>query len=86
MHTLHLRMHAHEHSGPITRGDSGDGLARLRVLMKSMTLRRTKALLVDSLPPKTVEVHTLKLDTPHREAYDLLHRYQKNCKNFESIQ
>jgi hypothetical protein len=43
--------------------------------MKSMTLRRTKALLVDTLPPKTVEVHTLKLDAPHREAYDLLHRY-----------
>jgi SNF2 family DNA or RNA helicase len=68
-----LRMH--ERSGPITRGDSGDGLARLRVLMKSMTLRRTKALLVDTLPPKTVEVHTLKLDAAHREAYNLLHRY-----------
>ena len=40
---------------PINHGD-GEGLARLRVLMKALCLRRTKAVLQDRLPPKTVYV------------------------------
>ena len=56
---------------PLRDGDA-TGLARLRVLLTSLALRRTKALLGSRLPPKTVEVHTVPLDAVTREAYDTL--------------
>lgn len=45
---------------PIRNGDD-TGLSRLRVLTKAMALRRTKQVLSDKLPPKTVEVHTVNM-------------------------
>ncbi|CAM9189972.1 unnamed protein product [Ascophyllum nodosum] len=50
------------------------GLARLRVLMKSVCLRRTKGILDNKLPPKVVEVHSVEMDRTHREAYDALYK------------
>jgi SWI/SNF-related matrix-associated actin-dependent regulator of chromatin subfamily A3 len=47
-----------------------EGLARLRVLMKSVCLRRTKDLIKHKLPEKTVEVHVVELDAAHRDVYD----------------
>ncbi|CAM9404773.1 unnamed protein product [Pylaiella littoralis] len=48
------------------------GLARLRVLMKSVCLRRVKAILGDKLPPKVVEIHRVEMDDGHREVYNTL--------------
>ena len=56
---------------PLREGDA-TGLARLRVLLTSLALRRTKALLGSKLPPKEVQVHTVPLDAVTREAYDTL--------------
>jgi hypothetical protein len=39
----------------MNQGDE-NGLGRLRVIMKAVSLRRTKALLAARLPPKTVYV------------------------------
>jgi SWI/SNF-related matrix-associated actin-dependent regulator of chromatin subfamily A3 len=58
-------------SRPLRDGDA-TGLARLRVLLTSLALRRTKALLGSRLPPKEVQVNTVPLDAVTREAYDTL--------------
>ncbi|CAN0086644.1 unnamed protein product, partial [Sphacelaria rigidula] len=57
---------------PIQSGED-EGLARLRVLMKSVCLRRNKRLLGGKLPPKVVEVHSVEMDDNHREAYNALY-------------
>ncbi|CAN0458572.1 unnamed protein product, partial [Ectocarpus sp. 12 AP-2014] len=54
------------------RSGSDAGLARLRVLMKSVCLRRTKSVLSGKLPPKVVEIHRVQMDDGHREAYNTL--------------
>lgn len=56
---------------PAAEGDPV-GLARLRAIMRSMCLRRTKALLGASLPPKTVLIRTVRLGEAQRSAYDAL--------------
>ena len=43
-------------SQPLRAGD-GAALARLRVLLKAVSMRRTKALLAATLPPREVELH-----------------------------
>lgn len=52
----------------------GDTLSRLRVLMTSICIRRTKALLQDKLPPKVIEIRKVKLDETSQEVYDALFR------------
>jgi SWI/SNF-related matrix-associated actin-dependent regulator of chromatin subfamily A3 len=56
---------------PLREGDPA-ALARLRLLLRTLSLRRTKALLASRLPPKTVEVRTVRLDAASRDAYDCL--------------
>jgi SWI/SNF-related matrix-associated actin-dependent regulator of chromatin subfamily A3 len=63
---------------PVRDGDPA-GLARLRLLLRSLSLRRTKALLAHLIPPKTVEVHAVKLDAASREAYDALFRSARSA-------
>jgi SWI/SNF-related matrix-associated actin-dependent regulator of chromatin subfamily A3 len=48
------------------------GMARLRVLVKSTCLRRSKSLLAHHLPPRTIELHTLEMDGEQRETYNTL--------------
>ena len=48
------------------------GLATLRLLLRAVSLRRTKALIADKIPPKTVEVHRVAMDGASRAAYDAL--------------
>lgn len=57
---------------PIQAG-SKEGLTRLRVLMRSVCLRRNKRILGSNLPPKVVEVHSVEMDDSHREAYNVLY-------------
>eukprot|EP00903_Cladosiphon_okamuranus_P011919 g11195.t1 len=54
------------------RSGSEAGLARLRVLVKSVCLRRTKSILGGKVPPKVVEIHRVEMDDRHREAYNTL--------------
>ena len=63
---------------PVRDGDPA-GLARLRLLLRSLSLRRTKASLAHLIPPKTVEVHAVKLDAASREAYDALFRSARSA-------
>jgi SWI/SNF-related matrix-associated actin-dependent regulator of chromatin subfamily A3 len=49
------------------------GLARLRLLLRTVSLRRTKAAIQCRLPPKTVEIHSVRLEPHAREVYDALH-------------
>ena len=56
---------------PLKAGDI-TGLARLRTMLTSLALRRTKALLGNTLPPKTIEVHVVRMDATTREVYDVL--------------
>jgi SWI/SNF-related matrix-associated actin-dependent regulator of chromatin subfamily A3 len=59
-------------SRPIRDGDPA-GLDRLRLVMRSVTLRRTKALLADRLPPQHVSVVALRLPDAARAAYNDLY-------------
>ena len=63
-------------SQPIKAGDP-TGLARLRVLLKAVSMRRTKALLASTLPPRDVAIHYVKLpwDAAHggRDDYEAVH-------------
>eukprot|EP00943_MAST-04B_sp_MAST-4B-sp1_P005376 g5376.t1 len=48
------------------------GLARLRVFVRSICLRRSKSLLVDKLPERTIELHSLEMDGQQKTIYDEL--------------
>ena len=48
------------------------GLARLRVFLRSVCLRRPKSLLEDQLPKRTMELHTVEMDGQQKEVYDVL--------------
>ena len=56
---------------PIREGDP-TGLPKLRSILASVSLRRTKALLASQLPPRTVELHRVKLDKKTRKIYNAL--------------
>lgn len=59
---------------PLSAGDEA-GLARLRTVVGSLCLRRTRAAvpaLAALLPPAATEVVTLRMTGPQRAAYDLL--------------
>ena len=47
-------------------------LGKLRVLLASLCMRRSKQILKDKLPTKTVELNYLKLRSEERDAYDVL--------------
>ena len=47
-------------------------LARLRLGVRAVCLRRSKAALSGLLPPKSVEVRRVNMTGPAREAYDAL--------------
>ena len=63
---------------PVRDGDPA-GLARLRLLLRALSLRRTKALLSHLIPAKTVEVHSVTLDKNSRDAYDALFRSARSA-------
>ncbi len=48
------------------------GLARLRVFVRSICLRRSKSLLADKLPARTIELHSLEMDGQQKTIYDEL--------------
>ncbi|KAK3283928.1 hypothetical protein CYMTET_8397 [Cymbomonas tetramitiformis] len=56
---------------PLRSGDMA-ALARLRVLLNAVCLRRSKAILEAKLPKKVVEVHTVKLLPEAQAVYDAL--------------
>lgn len=56
---------------PIREGDPA-GLARLRLLLMTISLRRPKSVLGAELPKKTIQVQKVILDQPHRECYGAL--------------
>jgi SWI/SNF-related matrix-associated actin-dependent regulator of chromatin subfamily A3 len=56
---------------PIRVGDPL-GLARLRVAMKAVSLRRSRAVIATSLPPITVLTHTVRMEGAERCVYDVL--------------
>jgi len=59
-------------SRPIRDGDP-EGVQKLRVLLRAVCMRRTKDLLVSTLPPRTIEVHRLQMQGAEKEAYDALY-------------
>ena len=59
-------------SRPIRDGHD-EGLARLRVQLKTLSLRRGKQVLGDELPPKTIKVQKVNLHGTTRDAYDTLY-------------
>jgi hypothetical protein len=63
---------------PLKSGNSL-ALSKLRLLLNTICLRRTKALLKDRLPPRTVEQVQLQLDGKEKEAYDLLFRTSQHA-------
>uniref|UniRef100_A0A7S4N633 Uncharacterized protein n=1 Tax=Guillardia theta TaxID=55529 RepID=A0A7S4N633_GUITH len=48
------------------------GITRLRVVMQAFCLRRSKALLASSLPPLSIQTHTVRLHGHHLHMYNLL--------------
>ncbi|EKX51296.1 hypothetical protein GUITHDRAFT_103211 [Guillardia theta CCMP2712] len=48
------------------------GITRLRVVMQAFCLRRSKALLASSLPPLSIQTHTVRLHGHHLDMYNLL--------------
>jgi SNF2 family DNA or RNA helicase len=56
---------------PIRHGDAL-GLARLRVAMRAVSLRRSNGVLASSLPPITVQTHSVTMEGEERLVYDLL--------------
>ena len=48
------------------------GLSRLRILFKTISIRRTKKILTGKLPSKTIIVKKIVLDKKTREIYDLI--------------
>jgi SWI/SNF-related matrix-associated actin-dependent regulator of chromatin subfamily A3 len=48
------------------------GLARLRVLLKSVCLRRSKSIIANKMPERTIELHTLEMAQEQRSVYDAL--------------
>ena len=62
-------------SQPLRAGDPA-ALARLRVLLKAVSMRRTKALLAATLPSREVELHYVELGAAGhggRADYDAVH-------------
>eukprot|EP00948_MAST-09A_sp_MAST-9A-sp1_P004216 g4216.t1 len=53
---------------------TGDELsfARLRCLTKSLCMRRTKAIIQDKLPNRSIDIVSISLDGCQKEAYDLI--------------
>ncbi|XP_062111918.1 putative SWI/SNF-related matrix-associated actin-dependent regulator of chromatin subfamily A member 3-like 1 [Humulus lupulus] len=62
---------------PLAQGNE-KGLARLQVLMATISLRRTKHNGLIGLPTKTVEICYLELSTEEREVYDQMEKVAKN--------
>jgi len=58
---------------PIRNGDPL-GVARLKVAMKTVCLRRVKKDVASNLPPKTTELHTVTLDPHSQQIYDSLYQ------------
>ena len=56
---------------PIREGDAA-GLARLRLLLKTISLRRPKSVMGAALPPKRIVVQKVIMDATHRECYNAL--------------
>jgi SNF2 family DNA or RNA helicase len=74
-------------TGPITSSRKQSAYNKLQILMKGLTLRRTKDDMIDgkpllSLPPRLDEVRKLTLNAKERELYDKVHQKGKNY--FES--
>ena len=61
-----------EYIGKPIRGGDPLGLARLRVAMRAVSLRRSNAVLADSLPPITVLTHSVRMGDAERYSYDVL--------------
>ena len=57
---------------PLKLGGDPVALGKLRVLLASLCMRRSKQILKDKLPTKTVELNYLKLRNEERDAYDVL--------------
>ncbi|KAJ6700161.1 TRANSCRIPTION TERMINATION FACTOR 2-RELATED [Salix purpurea] len=67
---------------PLAQGNK-KGLARLQVLMATISLRRTKDKGVVGLPSKTVETHYIELSGEERELYDQMEAEAKGVvQNF----
>ena len=68
---------------PIESGQD-KGIAALRRLINSMSLRRTKASLADELqlPPRLQNVHLVELDKAERTLYDLLRKRPVEVQDF----
>lgn len=67
---------------PISSSKSPSAFAKLQILMKGITLRRTKNDMIDgkpilSLPERYEEVRYLQLAADERETYDKVHRHGK---------
>ena len=67
---------------PIRNGQP-QGMARLRVLMRTLCLRRGKDILKSSLPARTIQVHRVALEGAAKEAYEAL--FQTASLGFESL-
>ena len=72
---------------PLTHSDFAfcccQGLSRLRVLMRTLCLRRGKDVIASSLPKRTIQVHAVAMEGGHREAYDAL--FQSAAIGFEAL-
>ena len=70
-------------SKPISNSKNNEvAFSKLQLLMKVLTLRRTKADIVDGkpliqLPPRSEEIRLLQLDSVERKIYDEVHRRGK---------
>jgi len=65
---IYIHTHTHTHSHTHTHA----GLARLRVAMRALSLRRSNAVLANTLPPITVLTHSVRMQGNERYVYDLL--------------
>lgn len=75
-----LRFHSYGLRVGAAGGDNeGLALQRLRLLLASVCLRRTKAILDGKLPTKTVEIVKVKLDDASRIVYDSLFKSAKSA-------
>ena len=67
---------------PIRNGQA-QGMSRLRVLMRTLCLRRGKSIIASALPTRHIEVHKVRLAGSHKEAYDAL--FESAAAGFESL-
>ena len=61
------------------------GLSRLRLLFKTISIRRTKKILTGKLPSKTIVVKKIVLDKKTREIYDLIQSASQYVFFFDSL-